>query len=59
MTTTESSEQPVEPEDRTPEQIAADLDWLRTLRAKVHERWGGIVGGHDAHLDTLDEGGVA
>jgi hypothetical protein len=48
---------PVQPEDRTPEQVAADLDWLRTLRANVQRRWGGIYGGHDAHLDTLDESG--
>lgn len=53
---TESSEmpKPIEPEDRTPEQIAADIAWLRTLRAKVQARWGGVVGGHDAHLDTLE-----
>jgi hypothetical protein len=43
-----------EPEDRTPEQIAADIAWLRELRARVNARWGVVVGGHDAHLDTLE-----
>jgi hypothetical protein len=55
---TESTETPIEPQDRSPEQIADDRAWLRQLRAEAFERWGGIVGGHDAHLDTLDYGGV-
>lgn len=44
-----------EPQDRTPAEVAADLEWLRTLRANVQQRWGGVYGGHDAHLDTLAE----
>lgn len=48
--------QPVQPEDRTPAQIEDDLAALRQIRAATQARWGGIVGGHDAHLDTLNYG---
>jgi hypothetical protein len=48
----------IEPEQRSAEQVAADLDWLRSLRANVQRRWGGVYGGHDAHLDTIDYGGA-
>jgi hypothetical protein len=54
MTKPECSGNPGQPEDRSPEQIAADRDWLRTIRAETSKRWGGVVGGHDAFLDTLD-----
>jgi hypothetical protein len=61
MTSTESNASPTtpRPEDRSPEQVIADLDWLRQLRAETRERWGGTVGGFDAHLDTLDTSGQA
>lgn len=57
VTTTESSASPTitEPEDRSPEQITADRDWLRQLRAETSKRWDGVSGGHDAFLDTLPE----
>jgi hypothetical protein len=41
------------PEDRTPEQIAADQAWLAQLRADYRRQWGGLAGGHDAFLDSV------
>jgi hypothetical protein len=44
----------VEADERTPEQVAADIAWLHELRG-TNGHLNGVAGGIEAHLDNLSE----
>lgn len=54
--TASTDTKPVAPEDRTPEQVEADLEFLRQLRAENMARYGRMVGGTDQLLTEIREG---
>ncbi len=55
MAQQQPTEPAAQPEDRSPAQVAADLAWLRQVRADTRHL-DRVYGGHEQHLDTLDVG---